>query len=44
LHGDDLKKVLTDLNGVEWQFSVPQGMVNGDIVKNRKTLQKISAR
>jgi hypothetical protein len=42
LHGSDLKKVMIDLNGVEWQFSVPQGMVNGDIVKKQKNVAEIS--
>ena len=35
--GGKLKKVLTDRNGVEREFSVPQGMVDGDIVKKHKT-------
>jgi len=33
-----LKKVITDLNGVERRFSVPQGMVDGDIVKKQKNI------
>jgi 2,6-dihydroxypyridine 3-monooxygenase len=35
--GGKLKKVLTDRNGVERGFTVPQGMVDGDIVKEHKT-------
>jgi 2-polyprenyl-6-methoxyphenol hydroxylase-like FAD-dependent oxidoreductase len=31
---------MTDLNGVERRFSVPQGMVDGDIVKERKNVAK----
>ncbi len=36
--GGKLKKVMTDRNGVEREFSVPQGMVDGDIVKKQKTV------
>jgi 2,6-dihydroxypyridine 3-monooxygenase len=37
-HEGGLKKVMTDLNGVERQFSVPQGMVDGNIVKEQKNV------
>lgn len=37
-HGGDFKKVMTDRNGVEQEFSVPQGMVDVDIIKEQKTV------
>ena len=37
-HGVNLKKVMTDRNGVERPLSVPQGMVDGDIVKEQKNI------
>jgi 2-polyprenyl-6-methoxyphenol hydroxylase-like FAD-dependent oxidoreductase len=37
-HGGNLKKVMTDLNGVDRHFSVPQGMMDGDIVKEQKNV------
>jgi 2-polyprenyl-6-methoxyphenol hydroxylase-like FAD-dependent oxidoreductase len=37
-HGGGLKKVMTDINGVERQLSVQQGMVDGDIVKEQKNV------
>ncbi|MER5176188.1 MAG: hypothetical protein ABJB76_03725 [Candidatus Nitrosocosmicus sp.] len=35
VQGDILKKVMTDKNGILREFSVPQGMVNEDIVKKQ---------
>jgi hypothetical protein len=36
LHGDGLKYLMTHLNGIERHFSVPQGMVDEEIVKKQK--------